>query len=93
MSSRIRSCVECPNCHTRYLIGFSSHSNGSYIVSHPQRAAVMHRLYSTCSNSPSPYAFKFSKLKMYDISDWADRHACGSPEEIVLVRAATGKAS
>ncbi|HZD09509.1 MAG TPA: hypothetical protein VE176_14735, partial [Candidatus Limnocylindrales bacterium] len=29
---RIRHCVECPKCLTRYLIAFSPYSNGSYLV-------------------------------------------------------------
>jgi len=33
MSIRIRRCLECPKCHTRYLLGFSPYSNGSYVVS------------------------------------------------------------
>ena len=93
MSSRIRSCVECPKCHTRYLIGSSPYYNGSYIVSHPLPAADLLRLYCACGDSLSSYAFKFSELKMYSVSDWADRRGYGSPEEIVLVRAATETAS
>jgi hypothetical protein len=93
MSSRIRSCVECPKCHTRYLIGSSPYPNGSYIVAHPPAAADLVRLYCACDNSLSSHAFKFSELKMYSVSDWADRRGYGSPEEIVLVRAATKKAS
>jgi hypothetical protein len=64
MSSRVRSCVECPKCHTRYLIGSSLHHNGSYIVAHPPAAADFLRLYCACSNFSSSYVFKFSELKM-----------------------------
>ena len=94
MSSRIRSCVECPKCRTRYLIGSSPYHNASYIVAHPLAAANLLRLYCcSCGNSPSSYTFKLRELKMYAVSDWADRRGYGSPEEIVLVRAATQKAS
>ena len=93
MSSRIRSCVECPKCHTRYLIGSSPYPNGSYIVAHPPAAADLVRLYCACGDSLSPYAFKFGELKMYSVSDWADRRGYGSPDEIVSVRAAGEKAS
>ena len=93
MSSRIRSCAECPKCHTRYLMGSSPYPNGSYIVGHPPAAADLLRLYCTCGNSPNCHSFKFSELKMYAISDWADKRGYGSPEEIVLVRAATERAS
>ena len=32
MTPRIRHCVECPKCHTRYLVGFSPYRNGSYLM-------------------------------------------------------------
>jgi hypothetical protein len=47
----------------------------------------MLRLYCTCGNLPSSYTFKFSELKVYAISDWAEKSGYGSPEEIVLVNA------
>jgi hypothetical protein len=33
MRDRIRRCVECPRCLTRYLVAFSPYRNGSYVVS------------------------------------------------------------
>jgi hypothetical protein len=93
MSRRIRSCVECPKCRTRYLIGSSPYPNGSYIVAHPPAAADLLRLYCACDNSLSAHAFKFSELKMYSVSDWAEGRGYGSPEEIVSVQAATKRAS
>ena len=92
MSSRIRHCVECPKCHTRYLFGSSPYPNGSYIVAHPLVATDLLTLYCTC-DSPGSYSSKLSELKTYAVSDWADRRRYGSTEEIVLVRAATKKAS
>ena len=29
--SRIRHCVECPKCFTRYVISFNPYSNGAYL--------------------------------------------------------------
>jgi hypothetical protein len=29
---RVRHCVECPKCHTRYLPGFTPYRNGSYLI-------------------------------------------------------------
>ena len=92
MSCRIRSCVECHNCHTRYIIGSSPYASGSYIMAHPLAAPDLLRLYCICG-LPSSHAFKFSELKMYAISGWAEKQGYGSPEEIVLVRGAAEKAS
>jgi len=32
MGYRIRHCVECPKCLTRYLVACSPYRNGSYLV-------------------------------------------------------------
>jgi hypothetical protein len=32
MIPRIRHCVECPKCGTRYLLGHSQYGNGSYLA-------------------------------------------------------------
>ena len=93
MPSRIRSCVECPKCHTRYVIGSSPYPNGSYIVAQPFAAPDLVRLYCICGDLPSSYAFKFSELKMYAVSEWGERRGYGSPEEIVIVRGAAERAS
>jgi len=31
MTRRIRHCIECPKCRTRYLVGYSPYRNGSYL--------------------------------------------------------------
>ena len=86
MHSRIRQCVECPKCRTRYLIGCSPYSNGSYLVSNITGDADLLRLYCSCSNSPSFHAFKWSELKTYAVSDGAHERGYGSPDEVVLRR-------
>ena len=93
MSSRLRSCVECPKCHTRYVIGSNPYYNGSYIVAYPPSGADLLRLYCTCGDLLTSHAFEISDLKMYAVSEWAEKHEYGSPEEIVSVRGAAKKAS
>jgi ketosteroid isomerase-like protein len=34
MSLRIRHCIECPKCLTRYVIGSSPYRNGAHLISH-----------------------------------------------------------
>jgi hypothetical protein len=91
MSRRLRQCVECPKCHIRYLIGWSPYHNGSYLLSHQTLDQV--RLYCVCSDPPSFYAFRWNELKMYAVSNWAHERGYGSPDEIVMVRAAGEQAS
>jgi hypothetical protein len=90
MSSPVRHCVECPKCHTRYVIGFSPYQSGSYIVFNPPGRADLVRLYCSCGDS---YGFKLSELKTYAVAEWAYVRGYGAPDEIVLVRAATEKVS
>ena len=90
MPSRIRHCVECSKCCTRYVIGFSPYDNGSYIVSNPSGGVDLLRLYCACGVSNE---CKLSKLKVYAVSESAYARGYGSPDEIVPVRAAGEKAS
>ena len=89
MPSRIRHCVECWNCSTRYVIGFSPYGNGSCIVSNLGGDDLL-RLYCCCGNSSG---FRLSELKPYSVSPSAYVRGYGSSEEVVLVQAATRKAS
>ena len=90
MPSRIRHCVECSNCSTRYVIGFSPYDNGAYVVSNPPGGADLLRLYCSCGNS---CGFRLSELKTYAVSESAYPRGYGSADEIVPVRAAGRKAS
>jgi hypothetical protein len=90
MASRIRHCLECPACSTRYVIGFSPYDNGSYIVSNPPGGVDLLKLYCSCGNSDG---FRLSELKTYAVSESAYPRGYGSPDEIVTVRAAGKKAS
>ena len=42
---RIRHCVECPNCRTRYLIAFTPYSNGAYLIPTAEDSKEEYTLY------------------------------------------------
>jgi hypothetical protein len=84
MTLRMRHCVECPKCHTRYLIGFSPYRNGSQLV--PLASGVWEEwiLYCSCGRPATSSRWTSTELKVYTISDEAYGRGYGPPEEIVL---------
>jgi hypothetical protein len=73
--SRTRLYVECPNCHTHYLIkkGALSHSNGAHIEN-VAGAPEWQRL--LCPRRPgNPYKFKLSETRRLKVfSDDESEH-------------------
>ncbi len=84
MTTRIRHCVSCPNCHTRYLIGFSPYSNGSYLVSTPVGCFEEYTLYCCCNPFAIPSRWWGTELLTCAVSNAAYRRGYGSPEEVVF---------
>jgi len=83
MTTRIRHCVECPRCLTRYLIGFSPYPNGSYLVQQEEAFSEEWTLYCSCHKPPSSSRWSSSELKIYAVSSQAHERGYGRPEEIV----------
>ena len=83
MRRRIRHCVECPKCQTRYLVGASPYGNGSYLISCLTKDSEVHILYCACDRSAISNPWR--ELKKYAVSSRAQDRGYGPPEEIVLV--------
>ncbi|MGA3087934.1 MAG: hypothetical protein ABSD75_04935 [Terriglobales bacterium] len=86
MTLRIRHCVECPKCLTRYLVGFSPYRNGSYLVPLAKGAMEEWILYCSCGRPPISSRWSWAELKSYTVSELAYGRGYGPPEEIVRVR-------
>lgn len=82
MTRRIRHCVECPKCRTRYLIGANPYANGAYLVLTPGRIEA-HTLYCPCGKSAS--MSKWTESRTYIVSNSAYDRGYGTPEEIFAV--------
>jgi len=93
MTMRIRHCVECPKCLTRYLIGFSPYPNGSYLVPLEEGFSQEWMLYCSCSRPPSSSRWRSGELKMYTVSSQAHDRGYGRPGEIVPVPIAADSGS
>ena len=85
MASRVRHCVECPKCFTRYLPGFSPYRNGSYLLPMVEGFADEWTLYCACGRPPISSRWSWSDLKLYAVSNQAHDRGYGPPEEIVSV--------
>lgn len=81
--NRVRHCVECPNCLTRYLIGSSLYRNGSHLVSCLSGDAEVHILFCSCGRPP--ISNRWNELKKYVVSIRAYDRGYGTPDEIVPV--------
>ena len=85
MPWRIRHCVECPKCSTRYLVGFSPYQNGSYLVPVSLGTSQEWTLYCSCGTPPSPSRWRSDELDAYQVSTRAHVQGFGPPEEIIRI--------
>ena len=86
MAWRVRHCVECPKCLTRYLIGFSPYRNGSYLLPVAPSSHKEWTLYCSCGSPPSPSRWGSDELQSYVVSSSAHVRGYGPPEEIIPIR-------
>ena len=86
MAWRVRHCVECPKCLTRYLIGFSPYRNGSYLMPVARGCFTEWMLYCSCGSPPKSSRWSWDELCPYEVSSTAHQRGYGPPAEIVLIR-------
>jgi hypothetical protein len=86
MSWRIRHCVECPRCLTRYLIGFSPYGNESYLVPNVCGLSEEYTLYCSCGGPSVTSRWIWGDVKTCAVSKVAYRRGYGTPEEVLTMR-------
>jgi hypothetical protein len=86
LMQRVRHCVECPKCGTRYLPGSSPYDNGSYLVPITEVALSGWILYCSCGFPPASSEWRWSELKPYEICGTAYRRGYGSQDEVSPLR-------
>jgi len=84
--SRIRHCVECPKCFTRYLLGCSPYCNGAYLISAVPYLSEEYTLCCICSRPPVVSRWRGNEVKKCAVTKAAHRRGYGSREEIVPLR-------
>jgi len=85
MSFRIRHCVECPQCHTWYLVGFSPYRNRAYLVRTGTRSFDEYTLYCFCQGADSPNVCRWAEAKACEVSKSAHQRGYGALDEIWLL--------
>src|SRR5580658_1332203 len=83
MRDRIRHCIECPNCLTRYLVAFSPYDNGSCVVSTVAGFSEEYILCCSCGRPPVLSRWRRGEVKTYAVSKPAQDRGYGTAEEIV----------
>ena len=82
---RIRHCVECPSCRTRYLLSFSPYRNGSRLVTEVPGAWDDYVLYCSCSPGSMASRIRSHDVKRCDVTREAYCRGYGTAKEIVLL--------
>ena len=91
MRCRIRHCISCPHCRTRYVLGFSPYANGSYLLLTAVGSLEEYTLCCSCTRLPTPRRWKAGEIRAYEISNSAYCRGYGSPDEVVLVAGQRGE--
>lgn len=91
MRSRIRHCVECPKCHTWYLVGFSPYSNGAYLVRAGANSSDEYTLYCFCQGVESVSVCRWVEAKACEVSTTAHRRGYGLLDEIWVLNQGSRK--
>src|SRR5215472_4303056 len=79
---RIRHCVECPKCFTRYIVSFSPYRNGSYLIT-TDSSAEEYALHCSCSRASA--MSRWREVKACAVSKKAYDRGYGRPDEITPV--------
>jgi len=81
--SRLRHCLECPSCNTRYPISLSPFKNGSYILTVVYGSCEEYILHCACGRVGSRWTR--GKVQKCQVSRAAYQRGYGSKEEIVAI--------
>ncbi len=81
---RIRHCVVCPKCLTRYVASCSPYENGSYLLATIEGSWDEYTLYCRCKAASR---WKSSEFRNCEVSPTAFERGYGTAEEITVIRA------
>jgi hypothetical protein len=79
---RIRHCVECPKCFTRYIVSFSPYRNGSYLIT-TDGSSEEYALHCSCSRASA--ISRWREVKTCAVSKEAYDRGYGAPDEITPI--------
>lgn len=86
---RVRHCLECPKCRTRYFPGSSPYDNGSYLMPRTEIGLSGWILYCSCGSPRALSEWPWNELKPYKVCGPAYHRGYGSPDEVRNFRRTT----
>src|SRR5262249_52759789 len=82
---RIRRCVECQKCFTRYVVSRTPYENGSYLLPTIAGCWEEYSLYCRCKAAAT--LCRSSDFEVCEVSAGAFERGYGTDEEIRVIRA------
>ena len=82
VSCRVRHCIECSSCGTRYLIAANPYQNGSCLLARGRDDSEEYTLYCSCSRPPALSHLRAKDVKRYEVTRRAYHRGYGSSDEI-----------
>lgn len=79
---RIRHCVECPKCRTRYLISCSPYRNGAYLRPAVNASCDEYILYCSCGRGGGGSRWRANEVMACRVSNAAFARGYGTSAEI-----------
>ena len=83
--SRVRHCVACPRCLTRYVISLSPYDNGAYVIPAVEGGGDEYILYCSCRSPSVPCRWKASEVMLCYVLKTAYVRGHGTAREITPV--------
>jgi len=87
---RIRHCLECPKCFTRYVISLSPYRNGAHVLSTLNQHGDEYILFCSCGKSSSPTRWKRMEVMLCRVSKEAFERGYGSAADVVRMHEEDG---
>ena len=84
MSDRIRHCVQCPKCHTWYILAFSPYGNGALLVPTIPGSSEEYTLYCSCAKPRAVSRWRWCDVLTCAVSQLAHQRGYGSSEEVMI---------
>ena len=85
--SRVRHCIECPKCLTRFVISRTPYDNGAYVIPTIEGSGDEYILYCSCNSRTVPCRWKSSEVMLCSVLKAAYQRGYGTAREIIPVDA------
>ena len=83
--SRVRHCIECPKCLTRYVVSRTPYANGAYVIPAVEGSRDEYILYCSCDSRSVRCLWKSSEVMLCHVMTAAYDRGYGTAREITPV--------